>query len=417
MTNKIRCPECRAEFEVTEAVAQQLRDALRREFQAEADRREAEVAERAHALECRERSVDATVRTKLDAERKQLLQQAAEKSREGVALELKSLADQLGETRTKLQDAQTIELQLRKERTELADQRRELELTVQRTIDAELPKIQERVRREADEEYRLKEAENAKQLADMRTKIDELNRKAAAVPAHTTGEVLEQDIEQILRTHFPQDRFEPVPDSHRGADILQHVRDPLGRECGSILWEVKRTKQWQAAWLPKLREDQRLAKARLAVIVSQELPRDIADFGCIEGIHVARRLCTVPLAFLLRTALIEIAKAEQTQQNRHGKAEQLLAYVTGHDFRLRFGGLIEALTAMQADLEKEKRSIQTSWTKRTKQIAMAVASVAGFQGEVAAILGASLSDYESLAIAAPTDAVADAISDASTDAA
>ena len=32
MTDKIRCPQCRAEFEATEAIAQQLRDALRREF-------------------------------------------------------------------------------------------------------------------------------------------------------------------------------------------------------------------------------------------------------------------------------------------------------------------------------------------------------------------------------------------------
>jgi hypothetical protein len=408
MTHKFRCPECRAEFEVTEAVAQQLRDGIRREFQVEVERREAVAEEREQALARRERAVDAAVEKKLAAERTALLQQANEKSREGVALELKSLADQLCATRTKLYEAQATELQLRKERTELDDQRRELALTVQRTIDAELPKIQERVRREADEEYRLKEAENEKQLADMRRKIDELNRKAAAVPAHTTGEVLEQDIEQILRAQFPQDRFEAVPDSHRGADILQYVRDPLGRECGAILWEVKRTKQWQAAWLAKLREDQRLAKARLAVIVSQELPRDVADFGCIEGIHVTRRLCTVPLAVLLRTALVEIAKAEQAQHNRHGKAEQLLAYVTGHDFRLRFGGLIEALTAMQADLEKEKRSIQTSWTKRTRQIAMAVSSVAGFQGEVAAILGAALPDAEPLEPIGVTDASSDA---------
>jgi hypothetical protein len=50
MANQIRCPHCRAEFEVTEAVAEQLRDQLRREIGAEAQHRESAVAQREQAL-------------------------------------------------------------------------------------------------------------------------------------------------------------------------------------------------------------------------------------------------------------------------------------------------------------------------------------------------------------------------------
>ena len=48
---------------------------------------------------------------------------------------------------------------------------------------------------------------------------------------------------------------------------------PLGLDCGIILWESKRTKHWNADWLPKLRTDQRSSKAAIAVMVSQAIRR------------------------------------------------------------------------------------------------------------------------------------------------
>src|SRR5205823_6347297 len=151
--------------------------------------------------------------------------------------------------------------------------------TVQRTLDAERGKLAEQIRKEADEAYRLKEAENQLHVNELRRQIDELKRKAAPVPAQTLGEALEQDLEAFLRARFPQDEFAPVPVGFHGGDLLHTVRDDAGRDCGTLLWEAKRTKSWNAAWLPKLREDQRVAKSRLAVLVSQEMPREVTDFG------------------------------------------------------------------------------------------------------------------------------------------
>ena len=345
MADTIRCPHCQGEFELPDAVARLLHD-------------------------------------------------ATEKARDGVAIELKSLGNQLDETRTKLREARETELLLRKERLDLEDQRRDLELTVQRTLDAERTQMQERIRRDADEEYRLKEADKEKLIGDMRLQIDELKRKSTPIPAQTIGEVMEQDLEQMLRTCFPQDRFEPVPTGQHGGDLIHHVRDDAGHECGSLLWEVKRTKCWQNAWLGKLREDQRFAKSRLAVLLSQELPRDLADFGCLDGIYVTRRACAPGLAAVLRLALVEIARAERSVENRHGKAEQLLAYLGGNDFRLRFGGLVEALAAMQDDLDKEKRTIEKLWAKRLKQLQLAMSNATGFHGELAGIMGGGLAIEE-----------------------
>jgi hypothetical protein len=77
----------------------------------------------------------------------------------------------------------------------------------------------------------------------------------------------------------------------KGGDVLHKVRDGYGRECGVILWESKHTKAWTAGWIQKLKEDQREAKAEMAVIASKVLPGEIKNFGDIEGVKV-RLFCT-----------------------------------------------------------------------------------------------------------------------------
>jgi hypothetical protein len=400
MANQIRCPHCRAEFEVTDAIAEQLRDQLRHELDAEARRRENVAAEREQALARRERNLDRLVQERLESERPHLLDEA----REAFVQELHDRDAKLSEMRQRLEQARATELELRRERRQLDDERAELELTVQRTLAEERAQMQERIRRQADEDHRLKSAEKDKLVDELRRQIDELKRKAAPVPPQMLGEVLEQDLEHMLRARFPQDEFTPVPVGHHGGDMLHHVRDDAGRDCGTILWETKRTKSWQASWLPKLREDQRLAKARLAVLMSQEMPRDFADFGCIDGIYLTRRVCAMGLAAVLRLALIGIAQAERSVQNRQGKADQLLAYICGNEFHLRVGGLVEALTTMQEDLDKEKRTIEKLWAKRVKQIAAALNNTTGFHGDLEAILGGNLRPQERLELPAPPDA-------------
>ena len=57
-----------------------------------------------------------------------------------------------------------------------------------------------------------------------------------------------------------------------------------------MLWESKRTKNWSDGWLAKLRDDQRIAKADIAIIVSTTLPKGVETFDLEK--HVGRsKLC------------------------------------------------------------------------------------------------------------------------------
>src|SRR4030095_8639724 len=86
------------------------------------------------------------------------------------------------------------------------------------------------------------------------------------------GEVLELEIEEKLRREFPTDSIEPVAKGVRGGDVLQRVRTNAGFECGSILWETKRTRNWAREWPGKLKEDQRTARDELGFNVSRAPP-------------------------------------------------------------------------------------------------------------------------------------------------
>jgi len=105
----------------------------------------------------------------------------------------------------------------------------------------------------------------------MQRQVEELKRKAEQGSQQLQGEVQELALEATLRAKFPRDLIEPVPKGEFGGDVLQRVIGPLDQQCGSILWESKRTKNWTDSWLAKLREDQRTAKADIALIVSNAL--------------------------------------------------------------------------------------------------------------------------------------------------
>jgi hypothetical protein len=79
--------------------------------------------------------------------------------------------------------------------------------------------------------------------------------------------------------------------------------------AGSILWEAKRTKNWSDGWLGKLREDQRAAKADIALIVSHALPKGLQTFDQIDGVWVTEPRCAVAVAIALRESLIALSAA------------------------------------------------------------------------------------------------------------
>lgn len=406
----IICPNCRTEIRLTESLAAPLIESTRREFEQRLARKDQEIAKREQAIKEREsalarekESVDQQVMEKLKQERTIIAAEEARKAKLALAndldqkvRELADLQEILKQRDQKLAEAQKAQAELIRKQRELDDAKREMELTIEKRVQESLDKTREQAKHEAEEQLRLKVMEKEQTIASMQKQIEELKRKAEQGSQQLQGEVQELQLESLLAARFPQDVFEPVPKGEHGGDILQRVLMPAGVRCGTILWESKRTKAWSEGWLPKLREDQRAAKAEVAIIVTQAMPKGVESFDMIDGVWVTHPRTAIPVAMAVRQTLVEVAAARQAGEGQQTKMELIYQYLTGPRFRLRVQAIVEAFSTMQEDLEKERKAITKQWEKRREQLDRVMYATVGMYGDLQGIAGKTLQEIEGL---------------------
>src|SRR5690606_36470064 len=113
---------------------------------------------------------------------------------------------------------------------------------------------------------------------------EEAVRKAQQGSMQLQGEVQELALEALLRQAFPFDKISEVGKGIRGADCILTVRNAFGQECGCIIFESKRTQNFAAEWIDKLKNDMVSCSAEIAVIVTQAMPKDMERFGEKQGV-------------------------------------------------------------------------------------------------------------------------------------
>ncbi|MHC4695711.1 MAG: DUF2130 domain-containing protein [Planctomycetota bacterium] len=408
----IICPSCKTEIKLTESLAAPIVESTRRQYEEKIARKEAEVRKRETALRDQraslakdKESIEEQVEAKVKAERERIAGEEAKKARRALsadleqrAKEVSDLQEVLKERDNKLAEAQKAQAGLIRKQRELDDAKREMDLTVEKRVQEELATVRDKAKKDAEEELKLKVVEKEQTIASMQRKIEELKRKAEQGSQQLQGEAQELDLEATLCSKFPLDLIEPVPKGEFGGDVLQRVVGPTGQRAGTILWESKRTKNWSDGWLPKLRDDQRAAKAEVALIVSQALPKDVDSFDLVDDVWVTEPRCAVPVAIALRQSLIELAAARQTSEGQQTKMELVYHYLTGPRFRQRVQAIVEKFSDMQQDLDKERKTLTRLWAKREEQIRGVIESTAGMYGDLQGIAGRTLQEIEGLDI-------------------
>jgi hypothetical protein len=404
------CPQCKVEIKLTESLAAPLLESVRRDYeqrlmQKDSDiaKREQALADRAQSLEKAKQTLEQQVAQKIEMERGHIVAEEARKAKLALGSELdqkikevKSLQDILKQNDAKLAEAQKAQADLIRKQRELDDARRELDLTIEKRVQADLSTEREKAKKEAEEELKLKVMEKDQTITAMQKQIEDLKRRAEQGSQQLQGEVQELELETLLAAKFPRDSIQPVPKGEFGGDVLHRVFGPTNQICGTILWESKRTKNWSDGWLPKLREDQRAAKADIAVIISQALPKDIETFGFIDGVWVADPKVALPVAMSLRHTLIEVACTRQASEGQQTKMEMVYGYLTGPRFRQRVQAIVEAFSSMRDDLDREKKAITRQWAKREEQIDRVMNATVGMYGDLQGIAGKTLQEIEGL---------------------
>jgi hypothetical protein len=404
------CPQCKTEIKLTESLAAPLLESVRRDYEQRLSQKDADISkrekllnERAESVEKAKQNLDQQVEQKLQLERARIGAEEAQKAKlvlgndlDQKIKEINVLQEVLKQRDVKLAEAQKAQAELIRKQRELDDAKRELDLTIEKKVQADLGAEREKAKKEAEEELKLKVMEKDQTITAMQKQIEDLKRRAEQGSQQLQGEVQEMELESLLSAKFPRDTIRPVPKGEFGGDVLQRVLGPLNEVCGTILWECKRTKNWSDGWLAKLREDQRAAKAEIAVIISQALPKEVETFGFVDGVWVADPKLTLPLAISLRQTLIEVASVRQASEGQQTKMEMVYQYLTGPRFRQRVQAIVEAFSAMREDLDREKKAITRQWAKREEQIDRVMQATVGMYGDLQGIAGKTLQEIEGI---------------------
>jgi hypothetical protein len=280
------------------------------------------------------------------------------------------------------------ELRLREEKRKVEEKEKGLKLEVQRQLDEQRKKIEEEVLQQAVEEHRLKDKEKDKIIDDLKNSLDDARRKATQGSQQLQGEVLELDIEGLLKDSFPNDQIEPVEKGIKGADIRQIVKSPKGFASGVILWELKRTKAWTDSWIAKLKEDLRSEKANVPVIITTTLPKRLeSGFGLYEGVWIVAFNLVLPVATIIRKNLLDVAFEKAVSSHKGGKSEVLYDYITSHEFRQQVEAMMEVYREMQDQIAKEKAAYERIWKLREGQMQRLVSSTANVVGSIQGRVG------------------------------
>ena len=405
---QIVCPKCRTAIRLTDSLAAPLLAKTRKQFeqqlaQQEAGfaKREAELRKQREALTKARQSIDDAVANKLQAERAAIAKAEAHKARRALAgdlaqrdRQLSELQQHLSANQAKLAAAQQAQVAVLRKARELDDARRELELSVEQRVQQALAAVRRQAEAAVEDRLTAKVTEKETQIAGMQRQIEELRRKAAQGSEQLQGETLELEIEAALRHQFPHDLIEPVPKGEVGGDILQRVRGANGQRCGTLLWEVKRTKAWSDRWLAKLRDDQRAAPAEIALLVSSALPKGLETFTQIDTVWVTAPRFALPLALALRQSLIDVASSRQASDGQRTKMELMYQYLTGPGFRRRIEAIVEKFTDMQADLDRERKALTRMWAKREQQLHAVISASAGLYGDLQGIAGRAMPEID-----------------------
>jgi hypothetical protein len=260
-------------------------------------------------------------------------------------------------------------------------------------IEAELKeKLTTDILQKEREKFDMERRESEKKLADQNKLIEEMQRKMQQGSMQTQGEVQELALEELLANSFPFDIISEVGKGKRGADCVLIVRNEMGQTCGKIIFESKRTKDFDKKWLAKLKEDALETGADISVLVSQITPDDMRMFDQREGVWVCKFNEVAQLVKALREGIINVARANKSQENRGEKKEMLYNYFTGNEFMQQMRAINEAYLYLKSSIDKERFQMEKIWKEREKQIDKVLFNNSHMIGTIKGIAGTDVDE-------------------------
>ncbi|GAA9696851.1 DUF2130 domain-containing protein [Helicobacter pylori] len=419
-TIPFKCPNCQAPIDVNEALYKQIELenqsrflAQQKEFEKEVKEKRAQyqshfkiLEQKEEALKEREReqkakfddAVKQASTLALQDERAKIIEEARKNAFLEQQKGLELLQKELDEKSKQVQELHQKEAEIERLKRENNEAESRLKAENEKKLNEKLETERERIEKALHEKNELKFKQQEEQLEMLRNELKNAQRKAELSSQQFQGEVQELAIEEFLRQKFPLDCIEEIKKGQRGGDCIQVVHTREFQNCGKIYYESKRTKEFQKAWIEKLKSDMREIGADVGVIVSEALPKEMERMGLFEGVWVCSFEEFKGLSAVLREGVIQVSLAKKSQENKSDKVNLLYHYLTSSEFSMQVNAIIEGFEQLRADLESEKRAMARIWKSREKQIDKVFEGTINMYGSIKGIAGNAIGQVKALGL-------------------
>lgn len=409
MSTEIKCPNCAHTFPIEEVMAEEYKKDLREKMVTFTKQKDEEYQQKLSKLTQQQKDQEQVYeqQQKLQAqafekkltEEKKVLQTAIEETlRKSIASDFENKLAMMDnaqkEAEEKLKLARSKELDFLMKEKAMKEKEEEMELQLHRKLQEQRAEMAEQIRKQETEKNNLKDTEHQlrvkeleKQLDDQKKLAEEMKRKAEQGSMQLQGEVQELILEELLRNAFPFDLITEVGKGVRGADCVHHVRNQFGQECGKIIYESKRTKDFSMEWIEKLKKDMRSMGVDVAVIVTQCYPKGMDCFGEKDGVWICSFDEVKAVSYILRDGIVKLFSAAKSQENRGDKMHMLYDYLTSNEFSEQWKAIREGFMSMKLSIQKERDAMEKMWKAREKQLEKVMLNAAHIRGSIEGIAG------------------------------
>ncbi|QKF64210.1 DUF2130 domain-containing protein [Campylobacter corcagiensis] len=402
MKESIKCPNCGEIIDIAKSISEGIKRKFQQEFDQKLNEKRAEYLKAVNELKQKELNFSQKLKNATDEALKKekdiLVKELEAKFKDENLLKFETLTKELNEKSAKIAEfnKQSAEFEaLKRKFSEMeAEFKAKSELEISKRLNEEKERLkanlleQNEIRfKELESKNELKQRELIEKNESLIKQIDELKRRSDVTSQQLRGEVMELSIEDYLKEKFIYDEISEVKKGFKGADCLQIVNAPNLPSCARILYESKRTKSFSSEWIAKFKADMIEAGADAGILVTETMPKDMDRLGIIDGVWVCSFAEFKSLCEVMRESVINIAFASKRSQNATSKMGMLYNYLTSNEFKMQVESIISSFVNLQANLDRERRSMERVWKERQKQIEIAQTNAISMHASIRAIAG------------------------------
>jgi len=338
--------------------------------------------------------IESALSSQLSGEKKKIESALRKQLKEENADAIVELQNQLKEKTNEIKNFNRVKADLARLKREKETMKEQIEADAEERLTQILKKERHKIQRDVQDKMQLKINANELLIKQLNESLKKAQEKVQQQSMQVQGEVLEIQLAKVLEKSFPSpNQIHEVPKGKNGCDLILTVRNSKHEECGSIAIESKNTKSsFSMGWIDKLKLDQKRHKCDIAILVTAVMPKNITSFGFLNGVWIVSSNTAelTALLFVIRESLLRIHEIKASNQGAHSKASEVYDYVRSNEFARQITAIVEGMTRMKSQLQKEQQSHARQWKEYDKVIDSTVSSAVEIISEIKSIAGGKL---------------------------